>query len=165
MINHEDTIEKIVPYVPADTAREFALKMNVSTPVRSNDFSSLLSYRILSEREHLNEYLGFSPDLKERVENILPLNNTFNEWVDALNAKNYTYAGIHRALLHLILNMKKDDLKEFEADDYCLYARLLGFRQDKKAVLTQISKNSPLPLISKMADAKKNLSEKAYRLL
>jgi len=165
MLYEEDGIERITPYVSAYTAREFALKYGISTPVRANDFSQILQYRLFTERDHLTDYLHFAPELSERVNNLLPDVYTLKEWSSALKTKTFTHTRINRALFHLILNMKNGDLEMFRDEDYCMYARILGFRKESSPLLTEISKNTALPLISKMADAKNILSEKALYLL
>ena len=140
MIYEEDGgIERITPFVPAYTAREFALKLNICTPVRSGDYSELLQYRLFMERDHLQEYMDFSPELGDRVNNILPCCYSFREWAVAL--------------------------KSYHEDDYCMYARVLGFRKNAVALLSEITKNTALPIITKMADAPKQLDKRALKLL
>ena len=165
MLYEEDGFERIVPYVSPFTAREFALQYGVSTPIRANDFSEILQYRLEMERDHLTDYLDFAPELQERVDKLLPDVYDFKEWSAALNAKNFTHTRINRALLHLILNIKATDLEEYRDEDYCMYARILGFRRNSSALLSEIKDSTPLPLISKMADAKNILTPKALKLL
>ena len=165
MLYEEDGFEKIVPYVSAYTAREFALQYGVSTPIRANDFSQILQYRLETERDHLTDYMDFAPELQERVDKLLPDVYNFKEWSAALNAKNFTHTRINRALLHLILNIKYTDLQEYEDEDYCMFARILGFKRDSSALLSEIKDSTPLPLISKMADARNILTPKALKLL
>lgn len=165
MIYSEDGVERITPYVPAYTAREFALKMNICTPVRSGDYSQLLQYRLFQERDRLQEYMDFSPELKDRVNNILPCCYSFREWAEALKSKTYTHTRVNRALMHLILGMKEEDLKSYAEDDYCVYARVLGFRKEAVPLLSEITKNTALPIITRMADAPKQLDPHALRLL
>ncbi len=165
MIYGEDGVERITPYVPAYTAREFALKMNICTPVRSGDYSQILQYRLFQERDRLQEYMDFSPELKDRVNNILPCCYSFREWAEALKSKTYTHTRVNRALMHLILGMKEEDLKSYAEDDYCVYARVLGFRKEAVPLLSEITKNTALPIITRMADAPKQLDPHALRLL
>lgn len=165
MLYEEDGVERIAPFVTAYTAREFALKYGVSTPVRSNDFSQILQYRLESEKDRLTDYLDFSPELSDRVNNLLPDVYCFNEWVQALKTKAYTHTRISRALLHLILNIREDDLAPYKDEDYCMYAKILGFRAESAALLSEIKAHSSLPMISKMADAKNILPPLALKLL
>ena len=165
MLYEEDGVERITPYVPAFVAREFALKHGISAPIRANDFSQILQYRLEQEKDHLTDYLDFSPELAERVRNLLPDCYNFKEWAAALKSKTYTRTRINRILLHLILNIRTEDLEKYKDEDYCMYARILGFRGESAPLLKEIRENTNLPMISKMADAKEILNDKAMELL
>ena len=165
MLYEDDGIEKITPYVTPYTAREFALKYGVCTPIRANDFSSILQYRLESEKDHLTDYLDFAPELAERVRNLLPDCYNFKEWAAALKSRAFTRTRTNRILLHLILNIKTSDLAEYRSEDFCMYCRILGFRQESVQLLTEIRANTNLPMITKIADAKNYLTPKAMRLL
>ena len=165
MLYEEDGFEQIVPYVPPFVAREFAIKYGASTPIRANDFSQILQYQIEKDRDCLPEYLDFAPELAERVNNLLPDVYQFKEWSSAMKSKNFTHTRINRALLHVILGIRESDLEEYRDEDFCMYARILGFRKASAKLFTEISNSTPLPLITKMADAKTILSPKAMKLL
>ena len=53
----------------------------------------------------------------------------------------------------------------FIEDDYVYYARMLGFREESKELLTEIKNHSDIPFISKLADAKNILGEHALTML
>ena len=154
-----------MPYVPPFVARELAIKYGASTPIRANDFSQILQYQIEKDRDCLPEYLDFAPELAERVNNLLPDVYQFKEWSSAMKSKNFTHTRINRALLHVILGIRESDLEEYRDEDFCMYARILGFRKASAKLFTEISNSTPLPLITKMADAKTILSPKAMKLL
>ena len=165
MLYEEDGIEKVTPFVPSFVLREFAVDIGRCFPVRADDFSQILQYRLMTECDHLTDYLDFSQEIADRVNNLLPDCYTFKEWSRALKTKSYTRTRMNRALMHLILNIRESDLHAYDDEDYCMYAKILGFRKDAQALFSEISAHSALPLISKMADAKNILSEKAIKLL
>ena len=76
-----------------------------------------------------------------------------------------TYTRISRCLLHILLNMTKEEFETCKAEDYISYARVLGFRKDATPLLTEIKKNSSIPLITSLADARQSLSGEALRML
>ncbi len=165
LYDSEDGVEKIVPFVTPYTAREFAMKYGVCTPVRADDFSLILQYKLMNETDRLTEYLDFAPELADRVRNLLPDCYSFKEWSAALKTKAFTHTRINRALIHTILGIKATDLEEYTDEDFCMYARILGFRQQATPLFSEIRANTNLPIISKMADAKNILSPKALKLL
>ena len=54
---------------------------------------------------------------------------------------------------------------QFKSDDYIYYARMLGFREESKELLTEIKNHSSIPLISKLADARNILTEQGLTML
>ena len=74
--------------------------------------------------------------------------------------KQYTYARINRALLHILLG-----LKETNADCTAVpYARLLAMKKSASPLMKELKKHSEIPLITKPADAKKTLTEVALAM-
>ena len=60
--------------------------------------------------------------------------------------------------------IKKDSVSEYMNSGYNFYARLLGFRKDCSQILTEISKKSSLPLLTKLAESRE-LCELGQRML
>lgn len=76
-----------------------------------------------------------------------------------------TYTRISRCLFHILLNMTKKEFETCKAEDYISYARVLGFCKDAAPLLTEIKKNSSIPLITSLADARQTLPADALRML
>ena len=69
-----------------------------------------------------------------------------------------------RILLHILLQLTKELETLGKELDFVPYARILGFRKSG-LLLSYIKESSSIPLISKLANAKKMLSPQAYALL
>lgn len=116
-------------------------------PVVSNDFSLLLKYKLLNKpKTSLLEYADVSEELANRIINQLNQYIDFEQFCDLLKTKEVTYTRISRALLHILLDIKKKDCNDV------YYAHVLGFRKDSTSVLTQIKQTSSIPLISKLTN-------------
>ena len=76
-----------------------------------------------------------------------------------------TYTRISRCLLHILLNMTKEEFETCKSEDYISYARVLGFCKDAAPLLTEIKKNSSIPLVTSLADARQTLSPESLRML
>ena len=157
----------------------------ISAPVCNNDFSLLLKYKLLLEtRETLVQYLDITTDLADRIYNNLNLYKDFDSFCDLLKTKEMTHTRISRSLLHVLLDMKKDEYelykkgsfdKEYIWDEaiedskinhnYGQYARILGFRKEASPLLHEIKKTSSIPLISKLSDSVKELDGVALSML
>ena len=135
-------------------------------PVSSNAFSGLLHYKLLLEAENgYTDYLDVTQELSDRIVKNLYSFSSFHGFCELLKTKDITYTRISRCLLHILLDIKKTDLEACLKLDYTPYARVLGFRKDAELLLKEIKQASSIPLITKLADAQKLLSEDAYQML
>lgn len=135
-------------------------------PVFNEDISSMLKYKLLLDSSKgYSDYVDISDDLSDKIYKNLNNYVSFDQFCNLLKSKDLTYARISRSLLHILLNIRKDTLNKYKENDFILYARMLGFKKDSTELLSEIKKNSSIPLISKLADAKKNLSPLAMEML
>lgn len=134
--------------------------------VRSNDFSSILYYKLLSEKEYGYErYLDVSSDLSDRIQKQLKEFRDFESFCNLLKTKELTYTRISRCLLHILLNITKEDMACCTELGYTPYARVLGLRKSASPLLSAIKEKSCIPLVTKLADAEKQLGEDAFLIL
>lgn len=138
-----------------------------TAPIYPDDLSSLLNYRLLQlsyTGQDLTAFSDVSPELADRLQNQLLQFSTYTERIQSLKTRQYTYTRISRALLHLLLGITDFQIARYRCQDYALYARILGFRRDAAELLTQMKKQSSLPLITKTADAAEILSQDAWTM-
>ena len=118
-----------------------------------------LHYKLLLESE---ETLQMYPDLSDAlIRRILKSRNQyegFSQFADLLKTRDITRSAICRSLVRIFLNQKT------KAPGHIPYARVLGFRKSSAPLLSQIKKNSSIPLITKAADASSILDENALQL-
>ena len=125
----------------------------VQYPVYQNDFSIILKYKLLNKHPgSLTRYMDVSEELANRI--CSQLNNFFNyrQFCELLKTRETTQTRINRALLHIMLGIKKDDVNTYIESGRHFYARLLGYRKDRAKLISRISKESSLPLIARLSD-------------
>lgn len=153
-------------HMPPESEALLRAWIRENRPVHPDDFSSLLYYKLLTEREYgYEKYLDVSADLSHRIRNQLNRFAGYEDFCGLLKTRNMTYTRISRCLLHILLGLEKEDMEAAKALDYVPYARVLGFRRRAKPLLGAVSRRASIPLVTKMADAQKSLSDEAYRLL
>ncbi len=145
-------------------------------PIFANDLTAILNMRILSlfcqppsggrlsEESPDISYADLSPELLSRLGRHALDFTTFDGRILQLKTKQYTYTRISRALLHLILDIRTEDIAGAKDLDYCPYARILGFRKSAEPLLHQMKHHTSIPIITKTANARKILSPQAYEL-
>ncbi len=155
---------ELTDYIPESVYSEIA--DNKSDFVRQNDFSSLLHYKLLSEsNSSFTHYADVSEDLSDKIRKNLRHYRDYNSFCELLKSKELTYSRINRALTHILLNITQEMYEEVKTNDYAGYARILGFRKEATPLLSEIGKNTSIPLISKLADASNSLSEDTLEYL
>lgn len=132
----------------------------------ARDLSKELRYRLLlDEPGGFAQYAEVNRELSDKLRKCC-LN--FSDWdslCDALKSKELTYSRISRALCRILLSLRQDDLLRARSADYVPYARILGFRRQSVPLLSAIRKNSGIPLLSKLADARHLLPPDSLRML
>lgn len=128
-----------------------------------DDLSPLLHYKLLCEStDHLTDYYEITPDFANKLYKALPDFEDFSQFSNLLWTKDLTYARVCRSLLHILLDLKADTCNVHKPVPY---ARILGFKKTAAPLLSEIKKHSDIPLLSKLADAKKSLDTSSYALL
>lgn len=133
----------------------------------ANDFSALLHYKLLSEcNRGFSAYADVSQELSDRICNHIYQFTDFDSFCSLLKTKELTYTRISRCLLHILLNIKKEQV-EFAMKELSVtpYARVLGFRKDAAPLLSTIGKQTQIPLITKLADAHRILADAPFSML
>lgn len=177
----------LIPHLPAVTHPAYAGAL----PVFTDDFSELLNMAVLqmqkssakgsiaatnvvmpsstlsvdTNTQAISRIADLSPELAARLAKPPYFPLSFEERIQALKTRQLTYTRVSRALLHLVLGMREEDIFRWKDEGYALYARILGFRRQSSPLLSCLHKKSSIPLITKMADAAQNLSPSALALL
>lgn len=133
-------------------------------PLQANDLSDLLNYCLLTlNRDHIpfSIFSDVSKDLSDRLEHVLYDQESFEKRIFQLKTRQYTYTRISRCLLHILLGITDEMVSVGKKAGYAPYARILGFRKNKAALLGEIKKHTRIPLVTKTADASRMLSDTA----
>ena len=156
----KDLLDILASHLPAVTHPAYT----GAVPVFVDDFSELLNAAVLQMQTTFS-IADLSPELAARLAKPPYFPLSFEERIQALKTRQLTYTRVSRALLHLVLGMREEDISRWKDEGYALYARILGFRRQSSPLLSRLHKKSSIPLITKMADAAQNLSPSALALL
>lgn len=162
------------PDAPGQNAPDWALQTQVpsscletirtAVPVCTDDFSLLLSYRLLELSQQaagLDGFADVSPELALRIARHTLNFSSFEERIADIKTRQYTYTRISRCLMHILLNITHANMDSRKRLGYGAYLRILGFRRDSAPLLGEIKRCSRLPIVTKTADAPRILSPQA----
>lgn len=150
--------EKLKTYMPDSSYHLLKESESKHFPITADDFSLLLKYRILGEdKNSLCSYADVSLELANRIKNQENRLTTFSSFCDLLKTKELTYSRISRALLHIVLNIKKTDRKSLPS-----YAKILGFTENGIRLMRRIKENRQIQTSTKWNDLTEDTSEDIF---
>ncbi len=122
-------------------------------PIFPDDLSNVLIYKMLIERPHgYTSFVDVGDDLSDKLIGSLYKAHTFEQFCDVLKSKDITYARISRVLCHILLNVRQVDMDNYRNNGTIFYNRVLGFRKDAEDLLSEISKKSKVPVITRTSE-------------
>ncbi len=128
-------------------------------------FSKLLNYKLIMEKDNgYTEYLDISEDFSNKIMSNLEKYQDFTTFCHLLKSKDLSFSRISRALLHILLDIKGENMKEYKEDNFTSYARILGMKSDASSLVKMIKENSSIPVISNLK-ASNSIDEKLYKRL
>lgn len=116
--------------------------------VSVNDFYPLLKYQILNNINNLDKFLTVDEGIDNRIKKYIKNSNNWNELVNNIKTKRYTYNKINRMLMHILFNLTKDESKNIVID----YVRVLGFNSKGRSYLNKIKKIKDINIITNYKD-------------
>lgn len=138
---------------------------NRSFPIESNDFSSLLHYRLLLQApDGFTDYMDINADLSDKIIKNLYHYEDFEQFCGLLKSKDMTYSRLSRSLIHILLDITNRQMQEWQPETI-YYARILGFRKSAAPLFGILKANTSVPLISKLADAASYLTPTGLAML
>ena len=153
------------PLLPPESYRVFAESYGITSPVTLDDFTLLLSTRIAAEtKESLASFLDVPKELADRIYRFRDEFMSFTSLIDAIKHKQFTYARINRALLHIMLGLKEKDTTTETPCQLIPYARLLAMKKSASPLMKELKKHSAIPVITKPAEARKMLTEEGLTM-
>ena len=120
-----------------------------------DDYYPYLKYKIITSND-LSIYQDVDEGLDKKLKKEIINCNSFNELVNSIKTKRYTYNKICRMLIHILCSYTKELNKEFND---IKYIRILGLNKKGQEYLNKVKKDISLPIISKITREKDKMLE------
>ena len=127
-------ISKLIPY-----SQDILYKINM------NNCFNYMKYKIITEESNLNKYQTVDEGIENRIIKIINSSNNYEELIQNIKTKRYTYNKISRMLLHMLTSFTKEEASNLTID----YIRILGFTTNGKRYLNKIKKDIEVPIITR----------------
>ena len=153
--------KRVLENMPPYAGRLLTAWQDAYTLLDEEDCSRMLHYCLLANAAGgFETYADCTPDFSGKIRKHIYEYTGFADFCMRLKSKDITLARIRRILLHILLDIRRDDYVYWRSHSYVPYARILGFRRKSAGLLTIIKKNADIPLLSSAADAERILLNK-----
>ena len=116
-------------------------------PITENLFRPLLIKIICNNPSELREIYGMNEGLENKLIQAAHSAQNLDEFINFVVSRRYTRTRIQRLLLHLLIEVTREQVKIF---DDTQYARILAFNQRGRELIKEIKKSSQVPVITKI---------------
>ena len=144
------------------------LKENIKMgrgPVTNQSLEQLILGNIRrSSLEEIKSWMDVEEGLENRIKKFGYSSSSIDELLAKSKTKRYVYTRLQRILIHGLLGISTDDIKEYNKYGGPLYLRILGFRAKSSPLLTHLKDKAKVPIISKAADYNRHGSKLLSRM-
>ncbi|MEG0577211.1 MAG: nucleotidyltransferase [Bacilli bacterium] len=124
-------------------------------------YFDFIKYKILSNMDSLNIFQTVDEGIEGRIKKAILKSNNFEELIDNIKSKRYTYNKIRRMLIHILCNFTKEEAQICKNSEYI---RVLGFNKKGKNFLNQVKKKSILPIITGYSNIDSKILDIEFRV-
>lgn len=110
-----------------------------------DNYFKLLKYKLIDEIDELDKYVDVSEGLDNRIKKFILKVNSLDELIENIKTKRYTYNRLNRVFIHIITNMKKENIDTLREINYI---RVLGFSKIGKSYLKYLKELDCIPFIT-----------------
>lgn len=155
----ENNIASALSQLPFESAAVLEEKYNKRELIFEDDLSSLLHLKLFSY-DDFTVFSDVSEDLSNRIIAMRNSFLTFSSFAELVKTKNVTLSKVSRCLIHILLDIKKEDETLLKNEGYSPYAHILSMKRSASELL----KKAKIPHFASLSE-KKELSPDAKKLL
>ncbi|SEQ61615.1 Predicted nucleotidyltransferase [Virgibacillus subterraneus] len=154
--------------MPAETVSQLQLyKHDATTWHNWEHYFHLVHYRVLTMSLHeLSEIHGVDEGLEYRIKSTANDVTSFDDWIEKIKTKRYTWTRLQRIFAHILTNTPKTDMEVAKNSSSVPYVRILGMTETGQTYLNRQKKNMDVPLVanlSRTTDPMLSMEEKASK--
>ncbi len=159
--NQFNDIRKVMPRLAYDLLMQEIENNQYVIDISKFEKEILYSIRRLSTAD-LKKFPEVNEGLENAIKNAANSCNTLAELINIIKTKRYTQTRIQRILLYILLNITKKDM--YISRKTVPYARILGYSQKGKALISEIYKANPkIALITSVKNFFDSSNNKTYK--
>lgn len=140
----------IRPYLSSDQALlQMQREYGVSYPMDMNDFWPILKTKLLTQADSAELFEDFPTELANRLKACHFTCTCYEELAEHLKTAAFTRSRIDRCLIHLLLDIYREQINILKENGSAFYARVLGFNKSHTDLLKDMTLQGRIPILTK----------------
>ncbi|MDD7388832.1 MAG: nucleotidyltransferase family protein [Lachnospiraceae bacterium] len=153
--------KETLSFFPGNPAKTLLMQeFGRSYPMDTEHFWMILKEKLLSEADHAELFADFPKELANRLKSCHFTCTGYQELAESLKTAAFTRSRIDRGMIHILLNIRQEDINRLKKAGPASCVRVLGFRKSHAGLLKKMTLNSRIPVLTK-ALPPRTLSEEA----
>ena len=148
LIKQKKDLKTIEHVVPETTFNELSNYTNAYDSFQHWErLYPYLKYKVLTtKQQHLKDIYEAEEGLENRITHLIKDTTSFQQLMERLKTKRYTWTRLQRFCLHTLTNTTKEEMSIRK--DQCPYIRILGMNKTGRQYISNRKKKLEVPLIS-----------------
>ena len=156
--------ESVKCTMPEDSFDLLYNKLKNGEYVREEILDKILYYKLLQNKGDYTPFLDVSESLSCKIAKNLDKFDTFDGFCNILKSKDISFTRISRCLMHILLDIKAENMQHYKDDNFTSFIRILGQKKSASPLLAKIGEGSLIPILSRLKDAEKTLNPTSLQL-
>lgn len=152
LLIQKNSLMEIKPYVPSTTYDVLRREMESRRcPMTWDNYYSYLLHQLIQYTPRdLQRIHEMNEGLEHRLKSCVVRSRNFEELMQQVKTKRYTWNRLQRLALYTLLNLTAEQYQLSRSDEGPQYIRVLGFTKKGQNLLKQIKQRSRLPIITNL---------------
>ena len=148
----------------ASQLRAWRIAADPQHSITCDDFSQALLYKLACLRRDAriaakdpllscSAFLDVNDDLSSRIQHQSGSLRSYTQFCEMVKTRNLTWTRVSRALLHILLSVRKDHMDDYIRHGVAGYARVLGMSRRCPCLPGELLEKASLPVIFRLSQA------------
>lgn len=146
--NDLSSVEDLIPRASFKIIKNELHQQKIPVKINRLGLPILAKLRTI-EAEKLAEFAEITNGLENRFTKAALKSGNLAELISNIKTKSLTRTRIQRNLLHILLDLTEEEFKKIDKDGPS-YLRVLGFNKKGRKILSRLSQNASLPIITRI---------------
>lgn len=143
------TSSNTMPQVTIEQLKSYKEKTSIWHTLEN--YFPYVHYQVMTMTNKELAYIhGIDEGLEYRIKRLAKEATSFQDWINKVKTKRYTWSRLQRTFIHILTNTKKEDIEMVKNSSTVPHIRILGLTETGRTYLNRYKKDIPVPIVSQL---------------